>query len=63
MSAATYEFHLGQPLKKEVARIFRSQVNRARRELKRPSDQAVHSARKAIKRARASLRLFQSTLR
>ena len=62
MSVATYQFRLEEPLEAEAIRIFRSQVNRARRELKQPSDHAIHSARKAIKRARAFLRLFQGFL-
>lgn len=62
MSVATYQFRLEEPLEAETIRIFRSQVSRARRELKQPNDQAVHSARKAIKRARAFLRLLRGVL-
>jgi len=53
---------LDRPLDREVARLVRTQTNRARRELKAPSDDAVHAARKALKRARAAIRLARGGL-
>ncbi|NNF59123.1 MAG: CHAD domain-containing protein [Rhodothermaceae bacterium] len=62
MSADAYKLRLDRPLDREVARLFRSQVNRARRALKKPDDDSVHTARKALKRARAVLRLVRGAL-
>ncbi len=59
MSTDAYKFRLDRPLDREVRRIFRSQVTRARRSLKSADDLGVHTARKAIKRARAVLRLIR----
>ncbi|MDX1420311.1 MAG: CHAD domain-containing protein, partial [Rubricoccaceae bacterium] len=62
MSRPTYQLRLDRPLDREIERLFRSQVNRARRALRRPDDEAVHTARKALKRARAVLRLVRGAL-
>jgi CHAD domain-containing protein len=62
VSRGAYTLRLGRPLDGEVVRLVRSQTNRARRELKAPSDEAVHAARKALKRARAALRLVRGAL-
>lgn len=62
MSADAYKLRLDRPLDREIARLFRSQVNRARHALKTPDDEGVHTARKAIKRARAALRLARGPL-
>lgn len=62
MSTDAYVLRLDRSLDREVARLIRTQTNRARRELKTPTDGAVHAARKALKRARAVLRLVRGVL-
>lgn len=62
MSGSAYALRFDRPLSGEVVRLVRSQTNRARRELKTPDDAAVHAARKALKRARAALRLIRGVL-
>ena len=62
MSTPTYQLRLDRPLNHEIERLFRSQANLARRVLKKPDDAAIHTARKALKRARAVLRLARGAL-
>lgn len=63
MSRPAYALRLDRPLDKEAARIVNGQVRHARRALKQGTDEGVHSARKALKRARAALRLVRGGLR
>lgn len=62
MSRDAYAIRLDRRFDREAARIVRSQINRARRGLKAGDDTGVHTARKALKRARAALRLFRGGL-
>ena len=62
MSRDAYALRLDRRLDREAARIVRSQINRARWGLKAGDDTGVHTARKALKRARAALRLFRGGL-
>jgi CHAD domain-containing protein len=57
MSTDVFTLRFDRPLEREIVRVVRSQTNRARRVLKAPGDEAVHTARKAVKHARAALRL------
>ena len=62
MSQDSYTLRLHKPLSSEVVRVYRGQINGARRALRTPDDTSVHSARKAIKRSRAILRLIRGAL-
>lgn len=62
MGKDAYTLRLDRPLDREAVRLIRSQTNRARRALKAPDDTGVHTARKAIKRARAALRLVRGSV-
>lgn len=46
MSADAYKLRLDRPLDHEIERLFRSQVNRARRAARKPDDDSIHTARK-----------------
>ena len=62
MSHDSYTLRLHAPLDREVVRVYRGQINGARRALRTPDDGSVHSARKAVKRSRAMLRLIRGSL-
>lgn len=62
MSRPTDVLHLDRPLDREVVRLFQAHAGRARRALRDPNDEAVHTARKAVKRARSLLRLVRGAL-
>ncbi len=59
----TDTIRLDQPLDREMVRLFRGQLRRAHRSLRQPDDRSVHTARKAVKRSRAILRLVRPGLR
>ena len=60
----TFELAPGRRVSKELHRLTRKGLSRAIKEIdrKRVSEEAVHEARKSVKKVRAILKLFQSSL-
>src|SRR5262249_59732979 len=62
----SFQLRPGEPLRKTTRRIVRKQIDAALEELtganKGPRDEAVHEARKSLKRVRAVLRLVRPVI-